>query len=218
MSRSHLTHFQSADPIIHRLLQQHTLEPLKAETNAGLYFAKLCREIIGQQLSIKAADTIIKRFEALFPEAKLTTDPGEYRQIKTIGTLITPQAILAKEDQALREVGLSWSKVKYVKDLAQKTLDQELHLHLLPGLADEEVVTELTQVKGIGRWTAEMFLIFTLGREDVFSFGDLGLRRAMERHYGLTDWKQDEVMKIVEQWQPFRSYASLVLWKSLDNA
>lgn len=217
MSQQYLSYFQSTDPVIHQLLQQHALEPLKAEVNSDLYFAKLCREIIGQQLSIKAADTIIKRFENLFPEAKLTHDPGEYRQLKTISTLITPQAILAKEDQALRDVGLSWSKVKYVKDLAQKTLDQELHLHSLPQLTDEEVVTELTKVKGIGRWTAEMFLLFTLGREDVFSFGDLGLRRAMERHYQLTEWKEDQVMAIVEKWKPYRSYASLVLWRSLDN-
>lgn len=211
-----LTHFQSVDPLIHQLLQHYPVEPLKAEVHTDLYFAKLCREIIGQQLSIKAADTIIKRFEALFPEASLQSDPGEYRQIKTINTLITPQLILAKEDQQLRDVGLSWSKVKYVKDLAQKTRDQELHLHLLPNLPDEEVITELTKVKGIGRWTAEMFLIFTLGREDIFSFGDLGLRRAMERHYQLTEWKEDQVMSIVEKWAPYRSYASLVLWKSLD--
>lgn len=192
-----LPHFLTADPIIHNLWQKHQVEPLKAELNSELYFAKLCRAIIGQQLSVKAAATINERFVKLLPD-------------------LSPQAVVDQDDQSLRDVGLSWAKIKYVKDLAQKTLDQELILANLPELDDEAIIAQLTSVKGIGRWTAEMFLIFTLGREDVFSFGDLGLRRAMERHYGLTDWQHDHVMSIVEKWAPYRSYASLVLWRSLD--
>lgn len=193
-----LSHFLAIDPVIHQLLSEMD-QFNSSHLTPDQYFAKLCRNIVGQQLSVKVADVIIKRFEEFVGEIK-------------------PESILSHEDQQLRNLGLSWAKIKYVKDLATKTSTQELKLELLPKLENEAVILELTKVKGIGRWTAEMFLIFTLGREDVFSYGDLGLRRAIEKLYNFPkDTKQDLFEPIVEKWKPYRSYASLALWHSLDN-
>lgn len=195
------THFSKSDKVIHEILKKMKLEQLKPQATPQEYFHRLTREIVGQQLSVKVADVIYKRFEALFGNKP-----------------ISPEMILGKTDQTLRDIGLSWNKVKYVKDLAQKTLNKELAFEKFAEMTEEEVITELTKVKGIGRWTAEMFLIFNLGREDVFSFGDLGLRRAIEKLYGFEkDAKVKLFVPIVEKWKPFRSYASLALWHSLDN-
>lgn len=178
-----------------------TLEPLKPQAVPSEYFHRLTREIVGQQLSVKVANVIYKRFETLFNNLP-----------------ISPEQIIEIDGQKLRDIGMSWGKVKYVKDLAQKAKDGELAFEKLPEMTSEEIIAELTKVKGIGKWTAEMFLIFNLGREDVFSFGDLGLRRAIEKIYTLekdTHFKNFE--SIVEKWRPYRSYASLALWHSLDN-
>ena len=108
-------------------------------------------------------------------------------------------------------------KVKYIKDLAQKTLDKTLDLSKLTNMTDGDVLTELTKVKGIGPWTAEMFLMFTLGREDVFSHGDLGLKNAIKKLYGFKkDPSKKQVEKIVNKWSPYRTFACRILWKSLE--
>jgi DNA-3-methyladenine glycosylase II len=200
MDKKIIEHFKKVDSQLHALIAKiETLEQWHRKHHLD-YFIELCGNIIGQQLSGKAADTIFARFEKLFD-----------------GKKISPENVLNIPDQKLRDVGMSWSKVKYVKDLAQKISDNELKLEELDNLKDEEVIKSLTKVKGIGPWTAEMFLMFTLGREDVFSHGDLGLKNAMKKLYKLKkEPARKQIEKIVEKWKPYRSYASRILWKSLE--
>jgi len=194
-------HFVKIDPIIAGVLSKYELEMLQPNLDSNTYFAHLTREIIGQQLSGKVADVIHGRFLKLFPKQTPTA-----------------KKILKIPDQQLRDIGMSWAKVKYVKDLALKTQNKEVRWELLPSFSDEEVITELTKIKGIGNWTAEMFLIFTLGREDVFSFGDLGLKKGLQKLYNLPEKFDSHIAeKIITPWSPYRSYGSLALWKSLDN-
>lgn len=164
------------------------------------YFLDLVESIISQQLSIKAADTIWKRFQALFKSQK-----------------ITPLAVMQMDDQKIRDAGISWSKIKYIKDLALHVEESGLVFEQFNIMTDEEIITELTKVKGIGRWTAEMFLMFTMGRPDVFSYGDLGLRKAIQKLYGLRkEPTQKQAEKIAEKWRPHRTLACRYLWKSLE--
>lgn len=192
-----LRHFKLHDPILYHILL-HVEKPVL--TKSQDYFLSLCREIISQQLSGKAAKSIFTRFLKLFPKQKPNA-----------------QKILKVTDQTLRDVGMSWAKVKYLKDLSQKVVDKKLLLSKLDTLENNQVVEALTLVKGIGPWTAEMFLIFSLAREDVFSFGDLGLKKAIMKLYKIEKPTQNQLEKIVNRWKPYRSYAALILWKSLDN-
>ncbi len=129
-----------------------------------------------------------------------------------------PEQILAADPQRLRDAGLSWPKVSYVRDLAERVADGELDLEQIAQLSDDEVVERLTEVKGIGRWTAEMFLIFHLGRPDVLPVGDLGIRRAAQLTYGLDELPDPEQLeRIAEPWRPHRTLACLYLWRSLHN-
>lgn len=163
-------------------------------------FESLVGSIIGQQLSNKAADTIYSRVEKVTP--------------------IDPQSILNTDPQSLRAAGMSWAKINSLRDLSKKVLDGTLQLNKLDAMSDEEVVAHLTKVKGIGRWTAEMKLMFTLQRPDVFPLDDRGIQNAMIRLYGLKDGKKlkDSMLSIAEAWRPFRTLACWYLWKSLDNA
>jgi len=199
-----LAHFKKADPIIYAVMKDidfnKWLAPRIKKRTARGYFYALCREIIGQQLSGRVADIIIARFRDLFP-----------------GSRITPQAVLRLKDEKLRGVGMSWSKVSFIKDLASKVENKEIQLTALSGLDDEEVVRELTEIKGIGPWTAEMFLIFTLGRENIFSYGDLGLRKALCRLYNKKNPSLKQKARIVDRWSPYKSYGSIALWHSLDE-
>ena len=197
-------HFQKVDPVIYAVMKDLDfnawLKPRAKKRTARGYFAALCREIIGQQLSGKVVDVILTRFKALFKSK-----------------IIMPQDVLKLSDQTLRDVGMSWAKVKYVKDLAQKTLGKAVAFNKLHTFEDEAVVLELIKVKGIGRWTAEMFLIFTLGREDIFSFGDLGLKKGIQKLYRLRKVKEKKINKIISPWTPYKSYGSITLWHSLEN-
>jgi len=162
------------------------------------YFIDLVDAIVSQQLSVKAAATIFKRLEA------------------KVGVIV-PEKILAVKDKELRACGLSWAKVKYVKDLAQRTEDGQLKIEILDKLSDEEVAKELIAVKGIGRWTADMFLVFSLARPDIFPVEDLGIRKGMVK---LTKKEMDKeaLTKFAQtHWQPFRSIASWYIWRLLDN-
>jgi DNA-3-methyladenine glycosylase II len=165
-------------------------------------YEALIRAIVGQQLSTKAARTIWARVLELFD-----------------GKTPSPEQVIAADPEALRGAGLSWSKVSYVRDLAERVADGELDLDRLPELPDEEVIEELTAIKGIGQWTAEMFLIFHLGRPDVVSTGDLGIRKAAQIAYGLDEMPAPaELERMAEKWRPHRTLACLYLWRSLDNA
>jgi DNA-3-methyladenine glycosylase II len=187
-----------SDPVIQKVVsEQGVLQPIVLTENL---FVDIVSSIVSQQLSVKAADTIWKRFELLFPDKK-----------------VTPEFVLTLSDQTIRDVGCSFSKIKYMKGLARMVIDNELDLQGLVHMSDEEVITELTRVKGIGKWTAEMILIFSLARPDVFSLGDLGLRNAVSKLYNVD---RDDVKRIEEIsliWKPMRSTASRYLWRSLDN-
>jgi len=188
-------HFQKADQVFYKLMQRvGPIEAIKPRAQ-NAYFQSICREIIGQQLNGKVASIIFTRFTKLFPNQK-----------------ITPEYLLNISDEKIREIGLSWSKISFVKNLAKNVVEGTLNIKKLKDLNDEQVITELTNVKGIGPWTAQMFLIFTLGRQDVFSKGDLGLRKAIANLYG----QRKEIESITEKWSPYRTYACRVLWKSLE--
>lgn len=195
-----LTHFAAVDPIIHQVAVTMPLTIEKPIHDHGEYFARLSRAIVGQQLSGAAADTIYGRFLNLF------------------GAPPTPSQIQATEDQHLRDVGLSWSKVSYLKNLADAVLTKKITLEGLHTRDSHQIITELTQVKGIGQWTVEMFLMFVLRRSDVFSYGDLGLLRGLQKLYGLGEKPQKhEIQNIIEPWSPYKTYGSMALWHSLNN-
>jgi DNA-3-methyladenine glycosylase II len=164
------------------------------------YFTDLVRSIVGQQLSGKAANTIWKRVEALLS--------GE----------INADNFLSVPDELMRQAGVSGNKTRYIKNIAQAVMNKSLDLENIRSFDNEEIIRQLTTIKGVGQWTAEMFLIFSLAREDVFSFGDGGLNSAINKLYGsgvvLT---KDEIKTISEKWKPYRSIACLYLWQSLDN-
>jgi DNA-3-methyladenine glycosylase II len=165
-------------------------------------FSALVRTITSQQLSTKAAATIHRRILDLMP-----------------GGVATPEAIEKTADEALRSAGLSRQKIAYVRDLAKHASNGDLPLHSLNSLGDEDVITAITKVKGLGRWSAEMFLMFRLHRADVLPVDDLGIVVAVQRLYGLRKRpKPDRLRKIAEPWRPYRTVACWYLWRSLENS
>ena len=165
-------------------------------------YGALLRAIVGQQLSTKAARTIYGRILDLFD-----------------GSTPSPERLLEADEADLRGAGLSGRKVEYVRDLASHVIEGELELDKLERLSDAEVIEEIVAVRGLGVWTAEMFLIFHLERPDVLSGGDLGIRKAVQVEYGLEEMPTPtRVIEIGERWSPQRSLASLYLWESLANA
>ncbi len=163
-------------------------------------YESLVEAIITQQLSGKAAESISKRFRELF------------------GRFPKPTEVLKASDSKLRTTGLSTMKIKYIKDLSKKIVTKELRINSLKNLTDEEVIVQLTLVKGIGRWTAEMFLIFSLGRPDVLPVGDLGLRKGIRRLYSLSELPQkNKIEQIAQKWRPYRTVATWYIWKSLNQ-
>jgi DNA-3-methyladenine glycosylase II len=193
-----VNHFQKVDPVLYNFAITTDL-PEIAKTED--YFLNLCDAIVSQQLSIKAAATIFGRFKLLF-----------------VNEVPTPETVIKLTEEQLRAVGLSRNKALSVQDLAAKVLNNELELDIINKLSDAEILTELVKVRGIGRWTAEMFLIFTLGRPDVFSPGDLGLKKGIEKLYKLKSMPEpDKAEKLAAKWSPYKSYASRLLWKYLTN-
>ena len=191
-------HFQTIDPTLFSVIDR--IEPFELVTRDDYFFA-LCQEIIGQQLAGKAAHAIFQRFQKLFPNGKITST-----------------RVMKLSEEQIRNIGTSWSKARYIKNLAQTVTDGTVNLDNIASYDDEGVIAELTKVKGIGPWTAEMFLMFTLGREDVFSYGDLGLKKAIKKLYGFKkDPTVKQMEKIVNKWKPYRTYAARILWKSLDG-
>jgi len=167
------------------------------------YYQDLAESIIGQQLSVKAAATITQRFKALFGNK-----------------LPAPEEILTKDVQQLRSVGLSNQKANYIRDLAQHILDGKVMFDRLESQTNEEIIRELTDVKGIGEWTVHMFLISCMGRLDILAHGDLGIRSGVKKVYGLDHLPSpQEVRDIAGQhhWQPYASIACWYIWQALDN-
>lgn len=195
-------HFKKSDPVLHSILLKvyavHGEKLFDLKKSEDLFY-DLCESIVSQQLSVKAGDTIFSRILGLLPNRQLS-----------------PENILKQKDQALRDAGLSWGKVKYIKDLAQKVKSGEVDLEKLDELDNGQVIAELTKVKGIGKWTAEMFLMFGLGRPDVFSHGDVGLQNAIKKIYQYEKYDPLIVEEIIIKWSPYRTYAARILWRSLS--
>jgi DNA-3-methyladenine glycosylase II len=195
----------AADPTMAALIERvgeidiaTRLQRRKEEAPADAYGA-LLRAIVGQQLSTKAARTIYRRVLDLFG-----------------GTTPSPEQLLEASEADLRGCGLSGRKTEYVRDLARHVISGELELDRLEQLEDEQVIEEIVAVRGLGRWTAEMFLLFHLQRPDVLSGGDLGIRKAIQIEYGLEEMPTPtQTVEIGERWRPHRSLASLYLWESL---
>jgi DNA-3-methyladenine glycosylase II len=185
------------DPVLKKLVKKYPKPHF--EDRSDFFMRELIESIISQQLSIKASNTIFARFVGLFPR-------GEFP---------TAMQILTKDDEKIRSAGISYAKVTYIKSVANAFVSDFIDVAKIRKQSDEEVIEELTQIKGIGRWTAEMILIFTLNRPDVFSIGDLGLRNAITKLYGITDKK--EMITLAETWIPHRSSACWYLWRSLEN-
>lgn len=165
------------------------------------YFTSLCKSIVGQQLSGKAAKSIYLRFEDLFPQKKITA--------KHLSTFT---------EHELRNVGMSYAKARALLDYADKYLVGDVHFRNIDKRDSEEIQEMLLQIKGVGPWTTEMFLMFSLGREDVFSPKDLGLQKGVQKIYNLKI-KPDEkkLEQISKKWSPYRTYASVILWHNVDN-
>ena len=191
-------YLKKTDPVLAKLIGQIKLKERKPHKR---YFEALCEAIINQQLSGKAAATIEKRFIALFPDKKFPK----------------PAQVLKKSDKILRTAGLSFQKISYIKSLAALVEKGKIDFGRFTNLTDEEIIGLLNEVKGIGRWTAEMFLMFCLNRPDVFSHGDLGLRKAIKKWYKL-DIKisPKKYHQLVESWKPYRTAAARYLWASLE--
>jgi DNA-3-methyladenine glycosylase II len=194
-----IAHLKKSDPKLKAIIERIKLREIAIARGP---FEALVEAIVSQQLSIKAADTIFARFVALTPGKKFPT----------------PRQVLALPAMKIRKAGLSKMKVSFIKDLAKKIFDKTVNLKGIYSLTDEEVIEHLTRVKGIGPWTAEMFLIFSLGREDIFSYGDLGLKNAIRKIYRLKKHPTPaQTKKITDRWRPYRSLGSRYLWASLDN-
>jgi DNA-3-methyladenine glycosylase II len=193
-----LTHLKTADPVLRAIIER--VGPYKIQYREPV-FQTLVRSIVYQQLHGKAALTIYTR---LAEAAK--TDP------------LTPESILRLRPARMRTLGLSAQKMKYIRELARMTRDGEVDFGLCPQMEDAKVVEHLTRVKGVGVWTVHMFLIFALRRRDVLPIGDLGVRAAMKKDYGLEELPTAEEMeRIASAWRPYCSVASWYLWRSLDN-
>ena len=195
----------ASDPTMAALIERvgkidvATRQKRRSEERPPDAYGALLRAIVGQQLSTKAARTIYLRVIDLFG-----------------GSTPTPEQLLEAREEDLRAAGLSGRKTEYVRDLASHVLSGELELDRLEELGDEEVIEEIVAVRGLGQWTAEMFLLFHLERPDVLSGGDLGIRKAIQIEYGLEEMPTPtRVLEIGEPWRPHRSLASLYLWESL---
>lgn len=199
ISAAALAHLRAADPVLGALIER--VGPFQPSLQPDLWWA-LVGSIVGQQLSVQAAATIRARVAALANGAGV---PG-------------PVELLAVPEETLRACGLSRAKAAYVRDLARRWADGELDAERIRGLPDEAVIAELTRIKGIGRWTAEMVLIFSLGRPDVLPVDDLGFRTAVQRAYGRAERPgAAELRALGEPWRPYRTAATLYLWRSLKS-
>lgn len=191
-------HLIRVEPKFERLIQMYGPCTLSPKTD---YFRVLCGSIISQQLSTKAANTIYQRFSTLFPEA-----------------IVTPEIVLSLDVEQLKQIGCSTAKSTYIKNLAEKTIEGLFDFMEKKDVSSEDIIQELIKVKGIGRWTAEMFLIFALNKPDVLPVDDLGVKKALQVFWGLESMPDKTMMNAkTRKWTPFRSIASWYLWRSLEN-
>jgi DNA-3-methyladenine glycosylase II len=194
--RKAILHLKKSDPVLRAIIER--VGPYKIEYGEPT-FHSLAESILYQQLNGNAAVVIFDRFT------------------KAAGDPLTPEGILKLSDAQMRAVGLSKQKTAYLRDLAEKTKDGLLNFEQLSDMSNEEVIEHLTQVKGVGVWTAHMFLMFTLRRPDILPTGDYGIQAAMKKHYRKRKWpKPKDMEKIAKLWAPYRSVACWYLWRSLD--
>jgi len=190
-------HLKKVDPILGKVISKVELKERKAHKR---YFEALVMSIISQQISTNAAASITKKFVGIFGNK-----------------FPKPEEVLKKRDSVLRKAGLSFQKINYIKSLARLVKEGKVEFKKFGKLDDEQIISQLILVKGIGRWTAEMFLMFCLGRPDVFSHGDLGLKNAIKKLYKLDkDNHSKKYHKLVESWSPHRTTAARYLWASLS--
>lgn len=203
LERAALLHLKKSDPALYAAAKRHPgiiRKRITPRYRRDALFSTLAGSIVGQQLSVRAADTIWSRVRT------------------TCGGAVTAARIIEAADESLRGAGLSASKVKALKSLASAVTSGELDLAKLKRMSHADAIERLTRIWGIGPWTAEMFLIFALGAEDVFSPGDLGLIRSIEQLYGLPKGApREQILAITERWSPYRSFACLVLWEIYDS-
>jgi DNA-3-methyladenine glycosylase II len=193
-----LIHFDQNDPVMAQVIRR--IGPLKLKRNRN-YFVVLCKAIVAQQISVAAADTITGRFQALFA-----------------GSAPTPERVLKLSDAVLRGVGLSRQKVAYLKDLSCYFHERAIRPHQLHYMDNEEVIRQLTAVHGIGRWTAEMFLIFSLNRPDVLPVGDLGLQLGLKKLYRMRKLPTVKRMRTFgKKWHPLETVATWYAWRTQDE-
>jgi DNA-3-methyladenine glycosylase II len=198
--RKALTHLRAVDPTLATIIDRVGACRLEAR-RTGTHYDALVRSIVFQQLSGKAASTIHRRFCEIYP-----------------GKRPRAEHVLATADDVLRAAGLSRQKISYLRDLSARVADRSLPLAHLGRLPDDAIIAHLVQVKGIGRWTVQMFLMFRLGRPDVLPELDLGVQAAIQRAYGLKKRPTPkDVLRIGEKWRPYASIASWYLWRSLEN-
>lgn len=194
-------HLRASDPILEIIIKRAGLSTITPHKN---YYQELVESIISQQLSVKAAATIQKRFLDLF-------EGGDFP---------TPAEILKKDIEQLRAVGLSRQKASYIQDLALKVIEETVRFNHLDALTNDEVIAELTQIKGVGVWTVHMFLMFCMGRLDVLPVGDLGIKNGIQKLYDLDTSPTPEVIQNIataNNWHPYESIASWYVWHSLNN-
>ena len=196
--RKAINHLKKADPVMAAIISK--AGPYRMQYREPV-FQTLVRSIVYQQLSGKAALTIFNRLAAA---AKVNP--------------MTPEAILKLRPQKMRTLGLSKQKIVYIRELARLTRDGDIRFEGLPDMNDAAIIETLTRVKGVGVWTGQMFLMFALQRPNVLPVGDLGVRAAMKKAYGLAELpKPEEMERIAAAWHPYRSIASWYLWRSLEN-
>ena len=193
-----VTHLNESDPVLKRIISQSPVCGIKQRKN---YYPALIQAIINQQLSVKAGESIYKKFSTHF------------------GKRPDPKEVSAATVEELRNFGLSNAKARYVKDLSDKILSNQLSFKNISKKSNDEIINELTKVKGIGVWTAHMFLIFTLGRLDVLPTGDLGIKNAVRKNYRLKELpNESQIAALCEKkkWKPYQSIASWYLWMSFE--
>jgi DNA-3-methyladenine glycosylase II len=195
--RKAVIHLKKSDPVLAAIIER--VGPVRIQPRPATFWA-LARSVVFQQLNGKAATTIFNRLE------------------QAAGGELTPASLLTLSDEQLRAVGLSKQKSAYLRDLAQKSYSGELDFALLPAMSDEEIIAHLTQIKGIGTWTAQMFLMFALQRPNVLPTGDYGIRAAIMKHYRKRKLPTPRQMeKLARPWHPYCTYACWYLWRSLDT-
>lgn len=201
MPKHVLAHFQKNDAVLYQAIATFDGTIRGGPEEQRDLFASLCRTIVGQQLSGKAARAIWNKFRALFPRNKPTA-----------------KGILALSDEALRASGISYAKIRAVRDLSERVASRSLRLPQLRDATEDEAREALLAVRGIGPWSCEMVLMFSLGREDIFAPGDLGLQKGIQLIYELSTLPDEEtILTLSEKWSPYRTHAACAIWSILDN-